>query len=52
MMHMAKGNIEKEFSQILSLLKDIDMKLNHIIERLKFTYTYLNSMNSSLNSKH
>lgn len=49
---MAKENIEKELNQILSLLKDIDMKVNHIIERLKFTYTYLNSINSSLNSKY
>jgi hypothetical protein len=40
---MTKENFEKEISQILSLLKDIDMKVNHIIERLKFTYSYFNS---------
>jgi len=46
MKHMAKDNFEKELNQILSLLKDIDMKVNHIIERLKYTYTYFNPTNS------
>lgn len=52
---MAKENFEKrwekEINKMLSMLSDIDMKLNHIIHRLKHTYTYLNSINSSLNSK-
>ena len=52
---MVKENFEKrwqkEIAKVLSLLRDIDMKVNHIIERLKHTYTYLNSINSSTNSK-
>ncbi len=42
---------EKEIMKMLGVLRDIDMKLNHIIERLKNTYTYLNSINSLINSK-
>ena len=41
---------EKEITRMVGLLRDIDMKLNHIIERLKNTYSYLNSINSA-NSK-
>jgi TnpA family transposase len=43
---MVKDNFEKELYKILSLLKDIDMKVNHIIERLKSSYTYLNSLDA------
>jgi len=47
---MAKENsekgCEKRMAKILSMLRDIDMKLNHIIERLKNSYSYLNSINS------
>jgi len=52
---MPKQNTEKrwerELRKILSILRDIDMKVNHIIERLKSTYTYLDLINSSINSK-
>jgi len=41
---MAIDNFEKELYKILSLLKDIDMKVNHIIERFKNNYTCYDSM--------
>ncbi|MEO0126322.1 MAG: hypothetical protein ABIL44_01060 [candidate division WOR-3 bacterium] len=48
---MAKESFDKklgkEIARMAELLKDIDMKLNHIIERLKNTYSYLNSINSN-----
>ncbi len=43
---------EKEIRKMLGILKDIDMKLNHVIERLKQTYNYLNTIASIMNSKH
>jgi len=43
--------LERNLRKILDLLKDMDMKLNHIIERLKSTYSYLNSLNSAINNK-
>jgi len=42
---------EKEVRRMMDLLRDMDMKLNHIIEQLKNTYSYLNSLNSSINHK-
>ena len=42
---------EKDLRKIFDLLRDMDMKLNHIIERLKSTYSYLSSLNSSINHK-
>lgn len=54
-MIMVKANLErrrqKEITIVLAILRDIDMKVNHIIERLKMIYNYLNTLNSSLNSK-
>jgi hypothetical protein len=38
--------------KIMNILKDMDMKLNHLIERLKQTYNYLNTIASIMNSKH
>lgn len=46
-----KKRRQKEMIVVFALLRDIDMKLNHIIERLKMIYNYLNTLNSSLNSK-
>ncbi len=43
--------LEREIRRIYSILRDMDMKLNHIIERLKNTYSFLNGMSSALNSK-
>jgi len=44
---MVKDNsykkLEREVSRIYSILRDMDMKLNHIIERLKNGYPYLNT---------
>ena len=41
---------EKEARRMMGLLRDMDMKLNHIIERLRQINLYLNSINS-VNSK-
>lgn len=38
--------------KIMNILKDMDMKLNHVIERLKQTYNYLNTIASIMNSKY
>jgi len=48
---MAIDNFEKELRTILSLLRDIDMKVSHIIERLRRTYMYSNLMNNGVNEK-
>jgi hypothetical protein len=42
---------QKDVDKILNILKDIDMKVTHVIDRLKMIYNYLNSLNASLNSK-
>jgi hypothetical protein len=48
---MTTDNFEKELHKILSLLRDIDMKVNHIIERLKSSYSYFNSVNEKNTSE-
>jgi hypothetical protein len=49
---MKKENTQKRWQKmVLDLLKDIDMKVDHVIERLKMIYDYISAMNSSLNSK-
>jgi|GEM_PF-3417281 len=49
--HTSKKNIEADLRMILSMLRDIDLKTNHIFEKLKSIHSYLDSINSSINSK-
>jgi uncharacterized protein involved in tolerance to divalent cations len=44
-----KINRDKE---VVELMKDINMKLDHIIERLKHMYNYLNTVNSLRNARN
>ena len=43
---------KNDIREILNMLKDMNLKLDHIIERLKQTYNYLNAITSMINSKH
>ena len=43
--HSRNKRLEADLSKILSMLKDIDMKIDYLISRLKCTYSYLNSLN-------
>ena len=43
---------KNDIREILNMLKDMNLKLDHIIERLKQTYNYLNAITSTINSKH
>ena len=48
---MAKRQIEKiwekELKHILGILKDIDMKIDYLINRIKYSYVDLNSDNTN-----